>query len=219
VVTAALAVVLFANFATAGSTVPADKAAASGNKLVVSNPNQDVVLLSTQVKTSTPEDLAFSVTLECQILTTLTTGTTTPGGNSVAEAQGTVRIWVTFDGQIVPINSSSAPPQSQTGSSPGNDSDKVTFCHNDRSQSVTDTENPGDGTDQLQTYLDTKQANAFNWVWLNAGAAIHTIEVHGELTTSTSSSGTTPGTGTAQAFVGNRTLVVDPTKFANTTTI
>jgi hypothetical protein len=52
-------------------------------------------------------------------------------------------------------------------------------------------------------------ANAFNWIWLNAGSGQHTIVVKADLVV------TEIGTAAAQAAVGNRTLVVEPEKLAN----
>ncbi|MHB2023737.1 MAG: hypothetical protein ACYCO3_10460 [Mycobacteriales bacterium] len=195
-------------YASGPSTGAADKTVASGSRLVVSAPYVDATLLTATIKTSTPEDLIFSVSAECDVLTSLTTD-----GTQTAEAQGSVQIWVTLDGNIVPINSVSSAPQSQTGSKPGNTSDEVTFCHRDASQSFTD----GDATtgmDALSEYQNTKNADSFSWVWLNAGPGTHTVVVHGELTDTTSGS----GTATVKAYVGNRMLIVDPTKFANSAT-
>ncbi len=76
-------------------------------------------------------------------------------------------------------------------------------------QSITDSEDPMDGTDTLTMYLNSKEANAFNWVWLNAHSGTHAIAVKASLDTSTE------GTATTDGYVGNRVLVVGPTKLAN----
>lgn len=209
-----LAIALFANLATAGSSLPADKAAANGSTVKEFSPGTDVTLLSLQMKTSTPEDLIIQFTAECSILTSTTTGGPMMSTDT-QEATGDIQVWATFDGAIVPINSTSTPPQPWTGSTPGSDSDKVTLCSRDQKDSVTDTEDntPMDGTDERTAYLNTKEANGFQWVWLNAGNQVHTIEIHATL------ANTATGTAQSSAYVGNRVLVVDPTKFANTTTV
>jgi archaellum component FlaG (FlaF/FlaG flagellin family) len=196
-------------YATGSSPGGADKTVASGSKLEVIAPQADATLLTATIQTSTPEDLEFSVSAECDVLTSLTTT-----GSQSSEAQGNVQIWVTIDGNIVPINSVSSPPQSQTGSRPGTMSDSVTFCHRDASQTFTDGDATS-GSDTLTEYQDTKNAASFSWVWLNAGAGTHTIVVHGQLTNTTGGS----GSATADAYVGNRMLVVTPTKFSNSATI
>ena len=60
----------------------------------------------------------------------------------------------------------------------------------------------------ISQYQATKNANAFNWLRQNVGAGQHTITVKADLSSSAMN-------GTAEAIVGNRTLVVDPTKMAN----
>ena len=110
------------------------------------------------------------------------------------------------DGQIVPINSMSSPPQLTPPG--GDDTDKVTFCNRLHRQTVADEETALDGVDRMDTYLRTKEASAFNWLRLNLGSGSHTIEVHGTLTTNTT------GEALADALVGNRTLIAEPTKMA-----
>lgn len=223
-----LAGVLVSQALQAGAThQPANKAAANGSHVVVI-PATPVVgsptgtqLLRTTIKTSGPQDLVFSVTAECSILTQVDH----PGGavnaGSTQTAEGRLRIWVTLDGKIVPIQSFSQNPQPHNPSSPGNDDDKVTFCNRFHQQEVRDMEDGMDGTDRLRTYIRTKNANAFNWIFLNAGSGVHEIIVHGDLMTNPAQRCTTTNdppqaTGScAHGFVGNRTLMVWPEKFPN----
>jgi hypothetical protein len=195
-----------------GASQPADKAYASGKKVAIVGPGANVPILTAVFKTSAPEDLIFNVTLECSIVTSVTTT-----GNGFAEAQGNVQIWVTIDGKIVPIQSVSSNPQPSNSSIAGDDTDKVTFCHRDQAQTVSGATN----TFMLTEYIETKEANAFNWVYLNAGSLTHTITVYATLTNSPVTAACTPTTVTtcSAALIGNRTLVVEPTKLANNAVI
>jgi hypothetical protein len=192
---AALLVVVTGAFAGAGS--PADKVVAGGDKTVVMAPQTGATLLTATMSTSKPTDLILSVTSECSILTTVDNV-----GSSTATAFGQVRIWVEVDGQIVPVQSISNPPQATPAG--GDDTDKAVFC--ERTHTVTFM--PTTQTDTISQYQATKSANAFNWLRQNVGAGSHTITVKADLASSATN-------GTAEAIVGNRTLVVEPTKMAN----
>ena len=226
---ALVAVAMIAQPMMAGAThQPADKVVAAGDKVVVvpaphtAGPG-GTTLLSQTFRTSSPTDLMIHVSLECAILTTLRNeGGPNPGRTSFAEAEGRIRVWLEFDGAIVPINDVSSNPQPQHEAI-GNDSDKVTFCENERKQTLTDAEEDeggiagGDGHDTLETYLATKYANAFNWIRLNAGNGIHTLAVKADLRLHTDAFG--DSTATAEGYVGNRMLIVEPTKMSNHATV
>lgn len=188
---------------------PADKVVAAGSTVQVFGPAEQVVLLDATLKTSKPTDLILAVSLECAIFTELTTGAMGQTTDE-ATAEGKIRIWVEIDGQIVPINSMSEP--SQPTPPGGSDSDKVTFCNREYHRSVTDREGD-DSQDEIKDFIRTKNANAFNWLRLNLGNGAHQIVVKGELTVNTMN------TATAEAFVGNRSLIVEPAKLANDATI
>jgi hypothetical protein len=197
----------------AGGT-PANKAVASGSHRQSIAVNSSEKLMSATFKTSKPEDLILQLTAECTILTDLVLpGSDQPGAAQEATAQGAVRLWVTLDGNIVPIEDVSNPPQDPSANGKGTDADKVTFCDRMHRRSVSDKEDPQNGLDSDEDYQNTKSANAFNWVRLNAGSGMHLVEVWGEFKTSGSGSG--GGSATAKAYVGNRTLVIEPTKLAN----
>ena len=187
----------------AGSGTPANKVVAAGSKRVVAAPGENVTLMTATMKTSKPTDVMIQTTLECTILTGLVTNNDSP----TSTAHSTVRVWVEVDGKIVSLTQQSSPPQDPTA--PGNDSDKVTFCDREYSRSVVDQEDPLDGIDEEDDYIRTKSAHGFNWVQMNLGSGMHTIAVKATLSTSTS------GNATAEAIVGNRTLIVEPTKMAN----
>src|ERR1041384_2102011 len=182
-----------------GAGTPANKAVASGGKVVVSAPGTDVTILAATLRTSNPVDLLLQVTAECSIFTSVVTD----NNNATSTARGHIEVWVEFDGKTVPINSVSAPPQDPDAQPIGNDTDHVTFCDREYSRTVTDAENPPDGVDSISDYIRTKSAHAFNWIRLNAGAGVHTITVHATLSTATA------GDATASAAIGNRMLVVE----------
>ena len=79
-----------------------------------------------------------------------------------------------------------------------------------------------DGTDTLTEYQFTKSANAFNWVRLNAGSGIHVVRAWAQFLTSdpndpanvVGSTANTAGS-SSDGYVGNRTLIIEPTKLAN----
>lgn len=197
---------------------PADKVVANGSKMKVIEPDGTEVLLASTFKTSSPTDLLIQVTLECSILTRVVTpGDPEAEAISTGEAAGRIRVWAEFDGEVVPINSVSANPQPDNPSSPGDDSDKVTFCNRHNRNTLTDAEDPMDGVDEMEVYLNTKAANAFNWVWLNTGNGMHTVEVKAQFDQA-DPEGTviTPNAESeASGFVGNRTLIIEPTKMSN----
>lgn len=198
--------------ATTSSAQPADKAVAAGSTMKVIDANQTQPILTTTIKTSKPEDLLMTVSLECSILTQLVTNNNNPS----ADQQASVRIWIDIDGKTVPVTDASAPPQDPTQSGNGNpDTDGVNFCDREYQRTVTDGENPPDGIDTQNDFIATKSAHAFSWVRLNTGSGTHTIQVFAKFfATAADSAGSN-----AQAYVGNRTLVVDPTKMANNAVI
>lgn len=149
--------------------------------------------------------------MECSIFTHLVTGPSSDGGTDSATASGHIRAWVEIDGQVVPVNSSS--DSSQPPPEPGNDSDKVTFCNRTYSRTVTDAEDPLDGQDIEDDFIDTKNSNSFNWLRLNLGSGIHSIVVKATLLQATD------GDATAEAAIGNRSLIAIPSKLANDATI
>ena len=187
----AVTIGLTVNFAGAAGT-PADKVAASGSTAEVAAPGEAVTLMSEKIRTSNTSDLILGVTSECVITTALTTA-----GNDAAEAEGTVDVWVEIDGDPVPVSS--------------DDTDgKVTFCNKFERRETT---NFDDEDATIDTLDRVGTSNAFNWLALNPGNGIHTIEVKADLTTDAT------GTASALAAVGKRTLVIEPTHAANDETV
>jgi hypothetical protein len=193
--------------ASGGGGTPANKAVAAGSHRVVFDPATATPLMSATFRTSKPEDLLLTVSLECTILTSLTTN----NANSTSTARAGIDVWIQDEnGKVVPISDTSAPPQDPANNGNGDATkDGVTFCDREYSRTVTNQENDN-GIDQISDYIRTKSSHAFSWVRLNAGAGIHTYTVFANLREAV-----TTGSGDAQAEVGNRTFVIEPTKLAN----
>lgn len=169
---------------------PANKTSAAGSSLEIGAPNTTLTILSERVKTSKPTDLVLGVTLECAITTDVQTV-----GSDTQSAEGMVRVWVEIDGVPVPI------AQDDT------DAGRVVFCN--RLYQRTTSLGTDDNEDSIRTFMRTRTANAFNWLALDVGSATHLVEVKAELSTSATQRAS------ALAVIGNRTLVVEPTKAAN----
>ncbi len=196
---------IYGGQAIAGAGVPADKVVAAASKRVVIAAGQTETIMTATMRTSKPTDIMIHNTLECSIFTQLLTNNT----NNSATAGARARVWIEVDGKIVSLLQNSQPPQNGTIPPSGNDTDKITYCDREYSRTVTDDENPLDGIDAQDDYIRTKSAHGFNWVQMNLGSGIHTIAVKAELTTATE------GQATAELEIGNRTLIVEPTKMAN----
>ena len=214
--------------ATSGGAQPANKAVAAGGHLKVLDPATPVSVLTATLKTSKPEDLLLNVSFECSIITDVLVNGTAPSTNpntpatATAEASGAIRAWLTMDSDtnIIPIQDTSAPPQDPSQQATGTNADKVTFCDRDNKITITDKETPPNGTDQLENYESTKSANAFNWVRLNAGSGDHTIKLWVEFDKpAQDAQGPNSAGSSSHGYVGNRTLVIEPTKLANNAVI
>ena len=214
---AAIGVAVPATLAATGtsSAQPADKAVAAGSHTQTLPPDGTQQILSATFKTSKPEDLLISVSAECSILTDVViAGNPMPGATDDQTASGDVRVYLKLDGKVVPMQDTSAPPQDPVASGNGDAlKDSATFCDRVFRRTVGDSEANPDGIDSSRDYLSTKSANAFNWVRLNTGSGDHTLQVFATFTTSA-----TQGSN-ADAYIGNRTLIVEPTKLANNAVI
>src|SRR5947207_599566 len=79
-----------------GPSMPTDKMTVAG--VALQRVDNDTLALSSTMRTSTTEDLAIHVSLECAILTRVVTV-----GNDTAQQEATVTVWVTIDGTPVPV--------------------------------------------------------------------------------------------------------------------
>src|SRR4051794_9533332 len=157
--------------ATSGGGSPANKAVAAGSHRVVVPASSPQPIMSATFRTSKPEDLLLTVSLECTILQSLTTDNSNPSGTDKAH----LSIWIQDEnGKVVPISDTSAPPQDPSANGNGTVADdSVTFCDRAYSRTVTDGEDPPDGIDSISDYINTKSSHAFTWVRLNAGSGVH----------------------------------------------
>lgn len=176
---------------------PANKMAVSGSALeIITAPllagasTTTAELLKGTIKTSSPTDVIFSVNLECALWTDITTV-----GNDDSESVARVKVWVELDGKPVAV---SGDDTAETG--------KVVFCDRAYRRTTTDFD---DEDARIDSYLRTRSAHSFDWISMNLGSGTHTISVKGELQTAVT------GTGMAQAAIGKRTLIAEPTKLAN----
>lgn len=201
---AALAFTLTTNGAQA-THQPADKVAASGgvDDVTFVEEGQTELLLQETFRTSTTSDLLLQVASECSITTEVTTV-----GNDHQAARGQLKYYMTIatdggDPEPVGVTQTST---STTDSQDGDDGN-VVFCDRkyERETTLFDDE---DAT--IRTFMDTRTANAFNWVEINAGRGIHTVKLYATY----SDADTTDG-GESTGVVGRRTLIIEPVKMKN----
>ena len=192
---------LFAGQSAFADHEPANKVAAAGSETEVMAPGDTVPVLQERVRISSQADLILSLTAECDILTDLTVGGN--GAEDDAGAFGQVRTFITIDDKVVPVSTDDA-----------TDTGKVVLCNRAHTKSVRDGEDPEDGTDEQRDMTRTRQANGFNWLALDTGFVydnpangqnILDIVVWAEFTE------TTTNRADAEALIGHRTLIVEPT--------
>lgn len=171
----------------AANHTPANKMAVAGASIDIGEPGETLDLLTGTIKSGGPSDLVISLSLECSILTQV--GTV---GNDFSQAKASIVAWVEIDGVPVGVNAG--------------DNGEVVFCDrvHEQETSLFDDENA-----TIRSFLETRTANAFNWVAMNLGSGDHTIVAKARLTTETEGD-----LALADAVVGKRTLVVEPTKLA-----
>ena len=202
---------------------PADKVVAAGDNLTTVTENNDGQILSARIKTAKPTDLMIHVAAEC----TVETSHARDGKVSSNTASGYAQIYVMVDDKIVPIQSASQPPQDPAAQPSGDpEKDGATFCRRDEGYEKTDNnaacagEAPPinvPGCERETWFQNTKSANAFNWVRLNVGNGEHVVRVMAEVEDTESASA--GDVSDATAYIGNRTLIVEPTKMSNDTLI
>jgi hypothetical protein len=207
-----LAAILFTAYTATNATAshePANKAGAAGSDIDAIG--EDQVILSETMKVSSPEDLIIQVTAECSILTALTTN----NDNPTSTAFGAVRLRVEVDGREVPVGLNESGASEDDAADDDDEIGEVTFCNRAYSRTVTDGEDPADGIDEEDDYIRTRTANAFNWLALDTGVLyddpangnnILTIELIADYDTDTA------GEAIAEAFVGSRTMIIEPSR-------
>lgn len=218
----------------AGDNMPADKTAVGGSSLEDIDPNETKEILSQRMKVSSPADLILGVTSECSILTRLITDE----DGETAATTGSVDIWITIDDHVVPVQTAGVDTDDDGDVDADDgvgDNGEVTFCN--RTYQRTETDQEAEGTeetglvDKEDDYIRTKAANAFNWVALNVGVdeteggyddpanGNNIIDVrvfarydrtHQNNTCATADLVEDELTSCSEAFVGKRTLVIEP---------
>jgi hypothetical protein len=194
---------------------PANKFAAAGSDVDEVFAEEDTVVLSETMKVSTPFDLLLQATAECSILTELTTSNDSPS----SDAFGSVRLRVEIDGTPVPVASDDTATGGGADDATDDDNEigEVTFCNRAYHRDVTDDENPADGQDIEHDFIDTRTANAFNWIATDVGRVydnpangnnIVRIELIADYDVEATDNAV------ANAFVGSRTLVAEPTNLS-----
>jgi hypothetical protein len=187
---------------------PAQKVAAAGSD--VDQVNDDTPVLSETVRVSSTQDLVLQLTAECSILTALTTNNDNPSST----AFGSVRMRVEIDGVPVAVATDETTASEDDAADDDDEVGEVTFCNRTYSRSVTDEEDPEDGIDEEDDYIRTRTANAFNWLATDIGFN-YDSPVNGnnivEIVVFADYDTDTAGEALAEAFVGSRTLIAEPT--------
>jgi hypothetical protein len=193
----AVGVYAWSGHAGAASSLPADKMTVTASKTSVAAPNTTATLMTARMKTSTPADLLLQVAAECTILSSITNT-----GSETQAYTAKIDVWVEVDGKPVPVVPGPTSSGATSGSG-GADDGRVVFCNREfQRTTVFDAQN-----ESIKDIDNTTQANGFNWVALNVGNGIHTIEVKAHFTD-------TNGADTfAHGVVGGRTLIAEPTNY------
>ncbi len=216
-VTAVLAGAYLAPFIALATHQPADKTAIAASD--IDQVDDATPLLTEEIRVSSPADLILAVSAECSILTELITGPSAEGGaTDSARAFGSVRLWLTLDGTRVPVSLDDLvtdPEENPPDANDTSDIGEVTFCNRAYQRTVTDGED--DGLDEEHDYIDTRTANAFTWMAMNAGGDHYDQNNDNLLTVQlwADFDSTTLGDAVADAYVGSRTLVIEAVHAAN----
>lgn len=203
---------------------PADKVAAAGSRVLRFGPTDRQTLLQETMKLSTPTDLMLQVTAECSIVTYLQT----PVGQQ-SRQRGQVQVWIEIDGVPVSVSTTDLDPNTEGSQT---DNGKVVFCDRLHFQQLANDPPANDDTFTMRDFQISRQANGFNWISINPtsydvdGDNILNIEVLADFnffasgletdnvcsTPNPDVPGGLPADDCAQAFVGARTLIAEPTK-------
>src|SRR5947209_11864777 len=148
----AAVVIVRQQVAFAASNLPADKMTVTASDTAVEGPNSDKPIMTAQMKTSTVADLRLSVTSECTILSQITNA-----GTSTSNYIAKVELWLTIDGNVVPV----VPPATTTGASGSGsgsrtDDGSVVFCNREFTRSTTFASD----SESIKDIENTEQSNA-----------------------------------------------------------
>jgi hypothetical protein len=171
---------------------PADKhqVAASVREILVTADGEQTIL-SERIRASRLSDWELNFTTECGIRLIQTDGPGPEIDRATARVRGQVRI------DDEPVSVVAGP-----GDQPPADDGWVTLC----SREFTDTEQAGERVGVRTENDFTLSSNAFNWVKLDVGNGLHEVTVHADFEVVTEQ-----GTIEAEAQIGKRTLLLEPT--------
>jgi len=187
---------------------PADKIGVAGSAIAEATEGVVVPLLSSTLKTSSPTDLLIMHTQECSLVTNVKLTSQTQDATASAQE----KVWIEIDGVPVPVS----------GDDDGTGIGEVVFCDRvfristnilGQIQDLCDATGTSCEESFFNAYLSTKSAHGFNWIALNVGPGVHTVEVKAYMTSSSIADED------ASVMVGKRTLIVQPVKLANDATI
>jgi hypothetical protein len=166
-----------------------------GMSLAKSDEASDAIVLSQGVfKTSTNTDLIIQASVESGLYTKVK-----GKGDSSSSAEATVECWVEIDGNPVPY-------PAYDGSEDGNNG---AIVFNNREFGL-EMSNFGDLEAEIELFIRTRSANAFNWYTANVGQGEHTVALMGRISDETSGY-----SAEAEALVGPRTLIVEPVNMSS----
>ena len=207
IISAGLMIVLVTTPSADAGHEPAQKVAAAGSD--IEQVEDDTPVLSETVRVSSTQDMVLQLTAECSILTQLTTNNDEPSSS----AFGSVRMRIEIDG--VPVGVTTVEEEGADDVADDDDEiGEVTFCNRAYSRTVSDGETPADGIDEESDFIDTRTANAFNWLAMDIGFNydsptngnnIVNVVVYADYDEEASGTGDL-----ADAFIGSRTLIAEP---------
>lgn len=218
---------------------PANKVSASGTNLdtwdyYVDGENDDVTLLSEQMKVSSPTDLILEFTAECAVDTYTETGGESDGGPAEQYSYGSdiawVITWIEIDGRRV-------------AQSEDDKNGEVTLCRREQYQEAWESEEQqdpeciaernappplpqrdrcDDGLDGMAFWQTSRMANGFNWLALNGGTYYddpangqNILDIVVKARIGVDCDEWDESFCWAKGFIGDRTLIVEPTQASN----
>ncbi len=157
---------------------PANKVAAAGSDIRPVDEAQPV--LTEVVRVDTRADLMLYTSSECSILTQLSTnGNQLPNLGESDGAFGQVKMFITIDGNRVPVSTDDTPlPPAEESDATATDFGEVVFCNRAYQRTVQDTESSVDGHDRELDFIRTRTANAFNWLALDVGTDVYDVPTY-----------------------------------------
>jgi hypothetical protein len=197
---------------------PADKVSAASSN--VDEIEGTTPILKETMRVSSVSDSILQLTSECALFTRIVTGNEdqvpAPPGQDTNTSTATTQIElrITIDGEPVPVSTYDTDPDVEGVQT---DDGWVVFCNRVYSRTMTDADGNGDIDDE-DSYINTRTANAFNWFALDVGKEYDKPDVPAgsgnnivEVVVEARYVSDVVGEGSAEAHVGKRSLIVEPT--------